>query len=199
LRSKRVKERPLDVAIADFISYAFNPYFFSILLPIISITKERDPLYGILALMFVALPPLLRHIIGVITGNYNWNIDDHQKRAPVLILSGIGGLLGFWLLHSMGAHYVSIATLSYALTSITAAICSKVVKVSIHMATASSSTAIIYWAFGEMPGILATLLTILIAWSRIKLGAHNFKEILEGYAVAGVGTTTAFLVATVAL
>jgi len=194
-----LKSKPPDVALADVISYIFNPYDFGILLLIIGALKDGNVLYGAIALLSLALLPLLWHFKGVRRGHFDWNINEYRKRTSILVLSGIGGLLGFWALYKVGAYYVSTATLSYALTSIVAAACSRTVKVSIHVATALTSSIILGWAFGIQIGILAILLSVAIAWSRLKLRAHTLPEVLEGYAVAGVGTTSAFLLTVVVL
>jgi len=194
-----IKNKPLDIVLADVISYIFNPYDFGILLLIIGLFKDGNVLYGVVALLSLALLPLLWHLKGVRRGHFDWNINEYRKRTSILALSGIGGLLGFWVLYEAGAYYVSIATLSYALTSIVAAACSRTVKVSIHVATALTSSIILGWAFGTQIGALAIALSVAIAWSRLKLKAHTLPEVLEGYAVAGIGTTSAFLLVVVAL
>ncbi|ABU82466.1 hypothetical protein [Ignicoccus hospitalis] len=187
------KERPIDLVLADVISYVFNPYDFGLVLVLTSWFKDGNLFYGILALLSLALLPFLKHFRGVRMGAFDWNVNEFKKRTSILALSGLGGIFGSYLLFVLGAKYVATETLAYALTSLVAAACSRVVKVSIHVATAVTSTAVLGWAFGKEVGLVLVIITVAIAWSRLRLRAHTLEEVLEGYAAAGLGTTTAFL------
>ncbi len=194
-----MKRSVLDL-LAVGISYVFNPYGFALLLPIIAWAKDSNVLAGFLAIFSLALFPLLKHWKGVKHGHFDWDISDYRKRVSMLLLSGIGGILGFFVLYYwVHARYVAIATLAYALTSIIAAACSRLVKVSIHVATAFTSSVVLGWAFGREIGTIAIVLTIAIAWARLRLKAHTLQEVMEGYAVAAIGTITTFLFVALAL
>ncbi len=179
--------------LAKVVSFVFNPYSMALSLIPISL-KDGNILYSFLAMLSLALAPLLKHMHGVHKGFWDLDISDYRKRTPVLLLSGLTGALGAYLLLWLGAKYTSLATLLYAMTGFVAALASRYVKVSIHVATASITAVALAYTFGEWMLAITVPLTALIAWSRLRLRAHTPLEVSEGVSVAGVGSTLAFII-----
>ncbi len=178
---------------AKLLSFIFNPYSMALVLIPISI-KDGNVMYSLLAMLSLALAPLLKHMHGVHKGFWDLDISDYKKRPSLLFLSGITGVAGSYLLFLIGARFTSLATLLYAITGLVAGLASRYVKVSIHVATASITTVALAYTFGKWVLVIAIPLTILIAWSRLRLRAHTPLEVSEGISVAGIGSTLAFII-----
>ena len=188
-----LKGRTPTESLAKVISFIFNPYSMALALIPISM-RDGNVGFSLLAMLSLALAPLLKHMHGVHKGFWDLDISDYKKRPSILMLSGLTGILGSYLLFLLDAKYTSLATLLYATTGLVAALASKYVKVSIHVATASITTVALAYTFGKWILIIAVPLTALIAWSRLKLRAHTPLEVSEGISVAGVGSTLAFII-----
>lgn len=142
-----------------------------------------------LVLLFTAVLPYGFILLGVRAG---WWRDHHVpelSRRPTALLVGVVSVaVGLALLVGLGAPRAIVGlVLAQAVGLAIATLVSLVWKVSIHVAVACGSAAVLVLAFGPWLA-WSVLLALAVGWSRLVLGAHTVAQVAGG---AVLGTAVA--------
>ena len=118
-----------------------------------------------------------------------WMVDRAERIVPAaVLLAAFAGLL--LTLYALGApDDLFNTTLSMGLAAATVAAITVLWKASAHCAVAGHAALAGPLLLGPA-GIIFVLVLLLVAWSRITLGAHTLSQALAG---AGIGTIFAVL------
>jgi membrane-associated phospholipid phosphatase len=178
--------------LARTISWVGHPLVFvSISLGII-VAKQlanRTGIAVLLALILaVVLPTAVLLIRGVRSGR--WSDADVSVRTervrfyPPAILLSLGGMVALFVLHAPGFMLRGAGvTLGMLLL---AAVLNRFVKVSLHGMFAFYCATVLL-AIGWPAGLSASLLALLVVWSRFYLRRHGIVEIVLGSAIGIIG------------
>ncbi|BCJ74312.1 hypothetical protein CS0771_38560 [Catellatospora sp. IY07-71] len=181
---------------AALVSEILQPGVFAALLPpaVGALTAGvRGALWGLAAIVFTAVIPLLIILSGVRRGRLNsHHIDRREDRAIPLGLSVLSVATGFGLLMLLGAPVTVLATVgvlggALAVTTLV----NLVWKLSAHAATVSAAAVLLTAALGA-PGAAAWGLVAVVCWARLRLGAHDVAQVAAGV-LAGAATALTLL------
>jgi membrane-associated phospholipid phosphatase len=120
---------------------------------------------------------------GVRRGQIDLDVSDLKKRVP-LYLPGLAsyaiGTSVFWILNSKVMFVIALAYLCVASSTFMITL---VWKISTHTAGVAGPITALVFVFG--PWILPLhALSIVMVWSRVKLGAHTLDQAVAGLLVA---------------
>lgn len=145
--------------------------------------------WAALVVFFTGVLPYAFILLGVRRGRWqNHHIPDRRQRALPLafgaasVLAGLGALWAFDAPRELRALVVA-----QLLGLMVALVVSLVWKVSIHVAVAFGSVAIVVLIFGSTY-LLLTAAALAVAWSRLVLRAHTRAQVAGG---AAIGTAIA--------
>ncbi|HEX8496346.1 MAG TPA: hypothetical protein VF661_04050 [Actinomycetales bacterium] len=146
-------------------------------------------LWAALVVLFTAVLPYAFILLGVRAG---WWRDRHVPelaRRPAALSFGVASVLaGLSLLVRLGAPREILALVVAQVVGLAvAALISVVWKVSIHVAVACGSVAVVLLVFGSAWAWTAVP-ALAVAWSRLELRAHTVPQVVGG---AGLGTAVA--------
>lgn len=103
-----------------------------------------------------------------------------EQRNNIYHFSLIVFTIGYILSVLLNAHIlVQIFLLNYTLSVFGVSIINKKFKISIHSLTAAGTGAFLIF-INPFFSILVLIITILIMWSRIRLGVHTLAEVISG-------------------
>jgi hypothetical protein len=196
--STRSRSNALGSA-ARAISWIGHPLVFvSVSLAIIVVSRlaNRVGILVLAALIFaVVLPTALLLIRGVRSGRWSdADVSMPTERAsfyPPAILLSLGGVIALVIIGAPGFIFRG-AVITLVLLLLAAGI-NRFVKISLHTIFAFYC-AVILLRIGFLPGAVAVLLALLVAWSRLHLRRHTVLEVFLG-AFLGTcgGVVTAWL------
>jgi hypothetical protein len=118
-------------------------------------------------------------------------ISRGERAGPLWAVAALHS--GAWLLVTfLGAPAdLRAVLLSYALATVTFALLTPLLKLSLHAAGAAGTLVCLTAVFGPW-GLLSAPLLPLVWWARTKLGRHTPLELALGALVGGVGTWASF-------
>jgi membrane-associated phospholipid phosphatase len=141
----------------------------------------------------VNLPILMIIEYGVHARHYSdRSISIREQRYSIFAI----GLLFFVLLilvTSLGnGPRVLLACLLAALaTTVISLLINRFTKVSLHSVAMAGCT-VVFWSMNPIFGLLMALFSILVGWSRIRLGHHTLMQILIGWGISVLCVEVAF-------
>jgi membrane-associated phospholipid phosphatase len=146
--------------------------------------------WGLLGAGFAAVIPEVFIHWGLHRGHWaDRHVPVRHERIIVLSFIIVSVSTGLILLAGLGAPWpVTAAVLIMLIIVIVLLAITTVWKISIHTATAASSSLILIGVYGPA-AIPVYLLVILTGWSRITLRAHTLAQVLAG---AALGTAFGF-------
>jgi len=136
-----------------------------------------------IGLATLCILPFLPIAYGVRRGQIDLDVSDLKKRVP-LYLPGLAsyaiGTSVFWILNSKVMFVIALAYLCVASSTFMITL---VWKISTHTAGVAGPITALVFVFG--PWILPLhALSIVMVWSRVKLGAHTLDQAVAGLLVA---------------
>lgn len=194
-----MKDRHSLLTFARIISWIGNPLVFvPVSLAIIVGTQLSPrvalPILGAL-LLCVIVPIAILLFAGVRSGRWqdaDVSVREERRRFyPMAIPFSALGALALWLMHAPGS-VLRGALVTLALFCV-AAIINLRSKISLHILFAFYCATILL-ALNQIVGMAASILALLIFWSRLFLGRHTWFEAVSGacLGIAG-GIVTAWL------
>jgi hypothetical protein len=195
---------------SKFISYFFHPINFPIIGSILffllvpeHIYKQQEHIFITVILIGTYIFPLFLVFVfkrfGIITSLHMESIEE--RKFPTIMFMAISLILGNWLFRSSIADLLSLFYFGYTLYLV----CSYLflfynIKLSMHLAAIGGLIGfLIYFSYYYQINLIFILVLLflisgLIAYSRLRLQAHNSKEILLGYLL---GVFTQFVMFTI--
>jgi membrane-associated phospholipid phosphatase len=140
--------------------------------------------WGLLTVLFTGVIPYAFVLLGVRRGKWvNHHIPDRQHR-PAALLFGVGSIVaGLAAVVALGAPRDLVALVVAQMVGLSVALVITLAwKVSIHVAVAFGSVAILVIVFGPWL-YLTALAAVAVAWSRVALNAHTLAQVLGGGAI----------------
>lgn len=137
--------------------------------------------WGLLTVLFTGVIPYAFVLLGVRRGKWvNHHIPDRQHR-PAALLFGVGSIVaGLTAVVVLGAPRELVALVVGQLVGLCVALAVTLAwKVSIHVAVAFGSVAILVIVFGPWL-YLTAVAAAAVAWSRVALKAHTLAQVLGG-------------------
>jgi len=193
--------------LSKFISYFFHPINFPILGTILYfllipeyIFKPQEHIIIVVVLLFTYAFPLLLLILlkrfGMIDSYHMVTIEE--RKFPTLLFISISFILGNWLYKSTVVDILSLFYFGYMFVLT----CSYIflylkLKISLHTAAIGGLIGfIIYFSYYYKINLIILLVVFflisgLIASSRLRLHAHNTREVFLGFII---GISTQFMV-----
>jgi len=152
-----------------------------------------DPkLSALLGILLLCIGPFLPVAYSAGTRRTDFHISDRNKRGPIYIISLVAyavGVMVFWTTENKIMFVLSVAYLSigFAMMLITFAW-----KISAHTAaTAGMATA--FWLVLGAWMLPLYVLTVLMIWARVRLGAHTVWQTLAGAILSIMVTAIVFV------
>lgn len=103
-----------------------------------------------------------------------------EQRNNIYNFSLIVFAIGYILSLLLNAHlFVQIFLLNYSLSVFGVSIINKKFKISIHSLTAAGTGAFLIFINSNL-SIFVLIITIIIMWSRVRLGVHTLAEVISG-------------------
>lgn len=168
---------------ALWISYISEPFFtsslaFGLVLLKLDVSDSEKITWGLLALFFGALPPILVFLYEKKIGRIkDWMITNRLERRDVHLAWIFGSALLSLVYWQLAAPRLLIAfTLSVFVLSIVITLATFLWKISVHIVgvTMLVLTLLLVYSSTYLFGVL---LIILIAWARIYLGHHTLSQV----------------------
>lgn len=149
----------------------------------------RGLLVGVLVATLVAGLPYGVVLWGSGRGNLSGrHVPDRRERPVILGLAAASAVAAFPVVWLLDADRAVIALLAATTTGlVVAAAISTFWKLSIHVAGAAGSVSALALVYGPHLWVLAICVAAL-AWSRMRLGAHDASQVIGGAATGGLVT-----------
>ncbi|RJK95910.1 phosphatase PAP2 family protein [Vallicoccus soli] len=137
--------------------------------------------WGAVAALFASLLPLvvLLHRVrrGVVADR---DVRRREQRPALLVMATVSVLVGVGLLVALDAPRELLALLGAMTAGLLVALgISMVWKISIHVAVAAGTVAILALLYGPLL-LLGLLVVVLVAWSRLVLTHHTRAQVIVG-------------------
>ncbi|MFH1085720.1 MAG: DMT family transporter [Chloroflexota bacterium] len=191
-----VSEVRWSVRTAQVVSRFLSPHYMALPLILVMALADSVPWWqallwsGVTGLVGIAAP-LAVHTWSYRRGRISdWHISERRERVqPVLILTSLAAatLPLALLLAFDGPRALVVVYLTALVLVVVNVIITLWWKISQHVASAAASTALLTAALGPWAAPLMLLIP-LVAWARIKVGAHTVRQTLAG-GLAGLCVT----------
>lgn len=149
----------------------------------------RGLLVGMVVATLVAGLPYLVVLWGSRRGSLSGrHVPDRRERPMILALAAASAIAAFpaaWLLEADRAVVALLVAVTTGL--VVAAAISSVWKLSIHVAGAAGAVCVLALVFGPQLWVLGVVVAAL-GWSRVRLGAHDVRQVIGGAGVGGLVT-----------
>ena len=183
--------RIAGVKLASFISFIGHPLLtfplFSIIVLFTHEAFQKALLHASFIIIGIFLPVIVKMYRNTKSGTYtNFDVSDKMQRQSWYVFAIVVLLIVTIFLFATGQPQpMSMGVLFSLILLIVSKIINYFIKSSLHVSLN------IFLSFLILPmnvviGLFFLFFTILIAWARITLKRHNFKEVLAG---AGIGFT----------
>ena len=150
-------------------------------------------LWGVVAVLFAAVLPFAFILRGVRRGHWEDHhvSERHSRRVPLLV--GMASVVvGLALLAAGGAPRELVALVAAMLVGLAVTLLVSLRwKISIHTSVIGGTAVILGLVFGWPLLVVAVPVVLLVAWARVRLGAHSAAQVASG---AAVGALVAALV-----
>ncbi|MCD6477509.1 MAG: hypothetical protein J7K87_00725 [Candidatus Aenigmarchaeota archaeon] len=133
-------------------------------------------------ILFLSIIPIgvIFAVVGNLTG---WNVFDRRKRNkiyPFVIVSYVIGAGVFWFYNN---HIMFMISLSYIFVTLSLMFINFFWKISAHTAGVAGPVTALAYVFGWSLAFLYIFIP-LVAYSRKRLGSHDFNQLLAGTLIA---------------
>lgn len=154
----------------------------------------RGLLVGVVVATFAAGLPYLVVLRGSRRGDLSGrHVPDGRERPLILGLAASSAIAAFPAALLLQADRAVIALLAATTVGlIVAAVISTAWKLSIHVAGAAGAASALALVYGPQWWLLVVVVVVL-AWSRVRLGAHDLPQVAGGAVVGGLVTVTVCL------
>jgi len=126
-------------------------------------------------------------------GKTDLDVSDVSKRAPLYIPGLVSYAVGALVFLSLKNEIMFVIAFAYVCVTLATFLITFVWKISAHTAGIAGPTTALVFVFGTW--ILPLyVLSILMIWSRVKLGAHTLIQAVAGIVVAVTITGLAYAV-----
>jgi hypothetical protein len=164
----------------DAIALLLSPTTMAFLVVLATLPMIKEVLtFLLIGTVFLVILPTAPVVIMSLAGRVDLMVVERKRRTPFLIFSSISYLLSLISFFTVKCRVGMMIAASYLIVSTSILILNRFTKVSIHLAGASSS-----WAVLTLLGSRFSLLILpslpLIAWSRYRIKAHTQCQILIG-------------------
>lgn len=177
-------------ALAQIISFLFNPVMLLVFLPLFLVYKTTGDVVLALAWTVYTMIFLLAMTFFVIYGVHkkiftDMDVSKRTQRPLLFIVCLVMGLIYLWGLFFLnGPKILAVVIVGLIISVLLLSLINMKLKVSIHVATVAAllfALAIIYHGYYYM-----TLLLIpAVAWARLKIKRHTLPETIVG-AILGI-------------
>jgi len=180
---------------AKLFSNAFTPFSVAAIVSIvfswfspIGIGRSMSPLSSaLIGIVALCVGPFVAVAYSVRTGRTDVDVSDVRKRGPLYLpglASYVVGAAIFLILNNkvmfvLAFAYVCVASVTFAVTLTW--------KISAHTAGIAGPSTALVLVFGPWT-LPLYLLSVLMVWSRVKLGAHTLMQAVAGVLVAVIVT-----------
>jgi len=175
---------------AKLISIVLSPHLFSVFIAYLY-WKELLCLGGMIQLIamifFVSVLPFIFILIDRLRGKIDIFVTKRKDRPKYYLLTLLSYQLGSLFSLITKAQPYILFYICYTVVGISLLIFNNLTKISVHAAGIAGPTTMMWFLFNSHYYILYLLL-IPVAWSRIKLNAHTFIQIISGTLVAPIVT-----------
>ncbi|HVF69265.1 MAG TPA: hypothetical protein VNA13_01735 [Xanthomonadales bacterium] len=181
----------MNLKLAAFISYVFNPLLILVLLPFVLVYEATgDTQVSIFwtAYTFIFLLLIAAFVLFGVRRKFFTNIDvSNRQQRPLLfyflLFIALLYLGGLYLLHAPRILFIVTVSMIFGI-GIVSGINTKI-KASLHVATVAALILGLTIGYGGYY-LLLLLLVPLVGWSRVKLKRHTVSETVVGGIVGSI-------------
>ncbi|MCL5680038.1 MAG: hypothetical protein M1465_01705 [Candidatus Marsarchaeota archaeon] len=172
--------------IYDFLSLIFAPQISPAYWFLLLYIRGGTILSVAIAITFSSLIQTCALLVYAKTSNAGFYVADKEKRLPLFIISISAYIIGFVLLEVTASPFIfRVLMLAYVINTIIAALITKyLTKVSIHTWGISGPSVALLYAYGSYAFIGMLALSLIVGYSRIKVGAHDIKQVVSALAIS---------------
>jgi len=172
------------IKFAKYFSYIFVPTTFTVWLFIFaSLSFQIHPTIPIiLSLLLTFIIPILVFIYLKNRGNIkDYDASIKEERTSLYVIGIILCLIGF-IISLLSNYSVNFTVLwfIYIINSIFLIIINKYWKISAHLIGVSAPIAAFYY-WGSFNAVILLILSLILAWARLKLKMHSVLQIIAGF------------------
>ncbi len=183
-----------SIWLAKLISYIFSAPLFALYSVVLIALQGGDvfhPLHACTAILicfvYLTVLPLLPIIVGSIFGRVDLFVSEREKRARFFLLALLSYTLGILTSQLLGCRGLLIIHASYFIVTLAMMLTTLRTKASVHVAGVMGPATYTVYLLGPS-SIWLYLISIPVAWARIKLGAHTITEVALGGGIAVAAT-----------
>ncbi len=143
---------------------------------------------AMIGIMTLALLPFLPILHEVRAGRTDLDVSDSKKRIPLYILGLISYLIGAAVFLVLNSRVMFVIAFAYVCVASATFIITLVWKISTHTTGVAGPITALAFVFGPWALILHVL-SLMMVWSRVKLGAHTLNQATAGL-LAATGITS---------
>ncbi|MGH7245368.1 MAG: hypothetical protein ACREGI_00355 [Candidatus Levyibacteriota bacterium] len=188
--------------LARFISLAFHPIIFAIIMPFFVVYKETtNVLYGLewtgFSLLFLIFALIAFFLVRPKEFLSDFDISKKEQRHIFYSISALTAILYFiTALIFKGVFFpLSIVAIGILLGIVIFDICTYYMKISIHTAVIAAFVVTEGMAYGFMPFLIVVWILPLMVWSRVSMKKHTIYEAIAGIVVGSLITFLTFFIA----
>jgi hypothetical protein len=178
--------------IANLTSNILNPFLVSLavilLLSFKSAASTSDAIKWSAIMIAVSVLPVFAIIVYLVHKDRLEGIfiNVRRQRNKIYLLASICSIAGFFILLSMGAPLVLVASLVAGLSAMLVFMAINLLwKISVHTAFVAGSVTTLTILFGSVGAVAAVLLPPL-AWARTELEHHSIAQVSAGALLAAL-------------
>ena len=175
----------MEVLWAQIISIVFNPYIHPIYLFImVCIRNNLNLICSIPGIVFIALLPLLYHVLLHRMRKVDLDVSDRRKRPKILLVDALFYAIAFILYYLMlRLNSLTMISLIYLVVILSVTFVTLFDKICLHVVGFVIPSLVFYYINLRIVTLILLFLSIVVAYAKIKLKQHNLVQVIEGYLV----------------
>jgi small basic protein len=181
---------------ARFVSFLFNPLVAATSFFLAVLAREGLGWFGLVLPLWSLLvaAPALMLVTGLKLGVFSdLDVSELRERRRFMPLATLSALAAALL--ALAAHLpflLRLSTLSIAIWLLIATLVGSFWKLSLHLGAASGLLLLVGVSFGWQPALFGVWLPPLLAWARLRLGAHDLWQVVGGTLAGLLAVAVAF-------
>lgn len=186
--------------IYNLISYILSAPFIAIYVSIIfalftpfEFVQMNRILAATLGSLFLGIIPLFIIIFLQRIGyTREFDVKEQKPRDLIYLFSIISFIISTIIFYYLGSHVMFLISLAYVCVTSVFATINLFFKISAHVSGVAGPTTALVFVFG-LKVLPVYILTLIIAYVRLKMKAHNMFEIISGFVTAVAVTSLVYL------
>ncbi|RLG64335.1 hypothetical protein DRO21_04230 [archaeon] len=170
-------------SVYTWVSRVLNPYAFPFIsFIVIEVVHGGNLALLILGVIISSFLPAIIHLRWMREGRTNEYVSEIKCRIKLSIIVCLSDLVFGLALLAVRERMFALVLLSYSATTFLIFVFTRFIdKMSVHVSSSVTATAILFALAGYVAGLIMLAVTFVVAVSRYCLQAHTIAQLIEGF------------------